>query len=119
VICGVGDGAYLFGAPTAAHWVAQAYDLPILFVVVNNQAWGAVKQSARDLHPDGWAIGQDSFAFTSLKPSPEYARLIEAHDGYGERVERAADLQPALARALHAVQVERRQALLDVRVPPA
>src|SRR3989454_9817411 len=37
VICTVGDGAYIFGAPTAAHFVARAYDVPVLFVVFNNQ----------------------------------------------------------------------------------
>src|SRR5204863_410920 len=42
VICTVGDGAYIFGAPTAAHFVARAYDVPVLFVVFNNQAWNAV-----------------------------------------------------------------------------
>jgi acetolactate synthase-1/2/3 large subunit len=115
VICGVGDGAYIFGAPTAAHWVARAYDLPVLFVIVNNRAWGAVKHAALSVHPDGWAIGQDNFAFTSLDPSPEYARIVEAHGGYGERVDDPSEIRPALQRALRAVRDERRQALLDVR----
>lgn len=116
VICGVGDGAYLFGAPTAAHWVSRAYELPVLWIVVNNQAWGAVKSSVRSVHPDGWAIGQENFPFTRLDPSPELARIIEAHDGYGEKVEDPDQLRPALQRALRAVREEQRQALLDVRV---
>jgi acetolactate synthase-1/2/3 large subunit len=116
VVCGVGDGAYIFGAPTAAHWVARAYELPVLFIVVNNQAWGAVKQSVHSVHPDGWAIGQENFPFTRLDPSPEFARIIEAHGGYGERVDDPDQLRPALQRALRAVREEGRQALLDVRV---
>ncbi len=28
VIATLGDGAYMFGAPTAAHWASRAYDLP-------------------------------------------------------------------------------------------
>jgi acetolactate synthase I/II/III large subunit len=115
VICGVGDGSYIFGAPTAAHWVARAYDLPVLFVIVNNRAWGAVKQAALSVHPDGWAIGQDNFPFTSLDPSPEYARIVEAHGGYGERVDDPSEIRPALQRGLRAVRDEKRQALLDVR----
>jgi acetolactate synthase I/II/III large subunit len=115
VICGVGDGAYIFGAPTAAHWVSRAYDLPVLFVIVNNQAWGAVKQATLSVHPDGWAIGQDNFPLTGLDPSPEYARIVEAHGGYGERVDDPAEIRPALQRALRAVREEKRQALLDVR----
>ena len=115
VICGVGDGAYIFGAPTAAHWVARAYELPVLFIIVNNQSWGAVKQANLSVHPDGWAIGQDNFPFTRLDPSPEYGDIIQAHGGYGERVDDPAELRPALRRALRAVREERRQALLDVR----
>jgi acetolactate synthase-1/2/3 large subunit len=115
VICGVGDGAYIFGAPTAAHWVSRAYELPVLFVVMNNQAWGAVKMSAQTVHPDGWAIGQNNFPFSRLDPSPELARIIEAHGGYGERVDDPDEMRPALQRALRAVREEGRQALLDVR----
>ena len=116
VICGVGDGAYMFGAPTAAHWVSRAYELPVLFLIVNNEAWGAVKSSVRTVHPDGWAIGQENFPFTRLDPSPEFAKIIEAHGGYGERVDDPDQLRPALQRALRAVREEKRQALLDVRV---
>ena len=32
VICAVGDGAYIFGSPTASHFVSRAYTLPILVV---------------------------------------------------------------------------------------
>src|SRR5439155_1150878 len=31
VICCIGDGAYIFSAPTAAHFVSRAYNLPVLF----------------------------------------------------------------------------------------
>src|SRR6058998_3372615 len=44
VICTVGDGSYIFGAPLAAHWV-RAHNLPVHFVIFNNRAWNAVKRS--------------------------------------------------------------------------
>jgi acetolactate synthase-1/2/3 large subunit len=40
--------------------------------------------------------------------------IVEASGGYGERVESAADLPAAIERALHAVKVQKRQALLNV-----
>jgi acetolactate synthase-1/2/3 large subunit len=40
--------------------------------------------------------------------------IVAASGGYGERVERAAELPAALDRALHAIRTERRQALLNV-----
>ena len=47
VICCVGDGAYIFGSPTASHFVSRAYNLPVLFVVFNNRAWNAVKRAVQ------------------------------------------------------------------------
>ncbi len=34
-----GDGNFLFGAPTAAYWVARRYGTPFLMVVLNNRGW--------------------------------------------------------------------------------
>jgi acetolactate synthase-1/2/3 large subunit len=38
----------------------------------------------------------------------------QASGGYGERVDDPAEVPAAIKRALHAVQVEKRQALLNV-----
>ena len=114
VICCVGDGAYIFGSPTAAHWVSRAHDLPVLFVVFNNRAWNAVKRSVASLAKDGWAARTGNLVLSELDPAPDYQMICQASGGYGERVEDPAELPKALERALHAVRVERRQALLDV-----
>src|SRR5438552_2464508 len=55
VICCVGDGAYIFSAPTAAHFVSRAYNLPVLFVIFNNRAWNAVKRAVWSHAPEGIA----------------------------------------------------------------
>jgi acetolactate synthase-1/2/3 large subunit len=52
----------------------------------------------------------------SLEPSPDFQMIAKASRGHAERVERAEDLPAALERALHAIRLERRAALLDVRV---
>ena len=36
VVLAVGDGAFVFGAPTAAFWAARRYKLPFLTVIYNN-----------------------------------------------------------------------------------
>ncbi len=114
VICTVGDGAYIFGAPTAAHFVARASDLPVLFVVFNNRAWNAVKRSVRSHAPQGWSARAGLMPLSELDPSPDYELICQASGGYGERVEDPAALPDALQRALRAVRQERRQALLNV-----
>jgi len=114
VICTVGDGAYMFGCPTAAHFVASAQKLPVLFVVYNNQCWRSVKESVLYVHPEGNARKLNKFPLSDLSPSPEYDKLITAFGGYGERVEDPAEVEPALRRALDVVRKEKRQALLNV-----
>ncbi len=114
VIATVGDGSYIFGVPTAAHFVAQAQNLPILVVIFNNQCWGAVKWSTIDLYPQGWAVKTNNFPLSNLEPSPDYEKIIQAHQGYGERVENPEEVLPALQRALKIVREEKRQAVLNV-----
>jgi acetolactate synthase-1/2/3 large subunit len=114
VICCVGDGAYIFGAPTAAHFVSRAYDIPVLFVVFNNRMWNAVKRAVETHAKDGWAMKMDSMPLTELDPAPDYELICRASGGHAERVEDPTELPAALERALHAVKVEKRQALLNV-----
>ncbi len=114
VVATVGDGAYIFSVPTATHMVSAAYGLPILVVIFNNEAWGAVRKTTQQLFPKGWAAKTGTFPLSDLRPSPAYEKIVEAHGGYGERVERPEEVQPALRRALRAVREEGRQAVLNV-----
>jgi len=43
-----------------------------------------------------------------------YNKLVEVSGGYGERVTEASQMLPALERAMKAVLVDKRQALLNV-----
>jgi acetolactate synthase I/II/III large subunit len=114
VICCVGDGAYIFGAPTAAHFVSRAYNIPALFVVFNNRMWNAVKRAVQSHAKDGWAMKMDHMPLTELDPAPDYELICRASGGHAERVEDPTELQAALERALRVVRVEKRQALLNV-----
>jgi acetolactate synthase-1/2/3 large subunit len=114
VIATVGDGSYMFSVPSACHFVSSAYQLPILIIVYNNQSWHAVKRATLGLHPDGWAARTNRFPLSDLEPTAQYEKICEAFGGYGERVELPGQIQPALNRALHAVQNEKRQALLNI-----
>jgi len=114
VICCVGDGAYIFGAPTAAHFVSRAYNLPALFVIFNNRTWNAVKRAVQSHARDGWAVKTDSMPLTALEPAPDYEMVCRSSGGHGERVEDPAQLPDALARGLRIVKEEKRQVLLNV-----
>jgi acetolactate synthase-1/2/3 large subunit len=115
VIASIGDGAYMFGNPTPAHFVGASMELPILTLVINNRMWGAVRKATLGLHPDGAASRLNRSPLTAVEPSPEYHKIVEANGGYGERVDNAEDLPGALDRALKAVDVEGRQAVLNIQ----
>ena len=114
VIATVGDGAYIFGAPTAAHLAAQLHTLPFLTVIFNNAGWEAVERATRSVHPDGWAATTAVFPLTGLSASAHYEEIVRSFGGHGERVEDPAALPGALRRALRVVRDEGRQAVLNV-----
>jgi acetolactate synthase-1/2/3 large subunit len=116
VVATMGDGSYLFANPVACHQVAEANDLPVLVVVVNNGAYGAVRRSVLDSYPYGFAAKEEEVPLTSLRPSPDFARVAEASRAHAATVLAGDVLPGAIDRALHAVLVERRPALLDVHV---
>ncbi len=114
VINTVGDGAYMFGNPIPAHYVSAAENLPVLNVVFNNQMWGAVKRNTREVYPSGFAAKSNREPLTYFDRSISFEKAVQTVDGYGERVEDPAQMMAAVERAMKAVTVEKRQALLNV-----
>ena len=114
VIATLGDGSHLFGNPVALHHAAAAHGLPVLFVIMNNSMWGAVRRATQGMYPQGEAMRSNKPPLIDLDELPAFEQVCAAAGGYGERVEDPAALPAALARALHAVTKEKRQALLNV-----
>ena len=114
VICALGDGAYMFGNPTAGHYVSEAMQLPVLFIIANNARWAAVHRSTLATYPKGHASEMKAPPFATLEPSPRFEHVIQASGGHGERVTEPKQLMPALERALKVVKEEKRQALVNV-----
>jgi len=109
-----GDGSYMFGNPIASHYVGAEQKLPILTVIFNNQRWQAVRRATVGLNPEGYAAQSTHQPITMLDSVDKYEKAVEVADGYGQRVEDPADLMPALERGLKAVEVEKRQAVVNV-----
>jgi acetolactate synthase I/II/III large subunit len=114
VVCCVGDGAYIFGTPTAAHWTARAHGLPVLTVIFNNRAWNAVKRSVTTHAPQGYAVRSGAMPISELDPAPDYELIARASGNWAERVEEGAKLPGVLREALRVVREDRRPALLNV-----
>ena len=54
------------------------------------------------------------FAVSTLSQYFHYELTCQAAGGYAERVEDPAEVPSAIERAMHAVKVEKRQALLNI-----
>jgi acetolactate synthase-1/2/3 large subunit len=115
VLSVLGDGAYMFANPTACHYVAQMQNLPVLTVIYNNALYGAVRRATLDMYGKGVASEADGRLLANL-PAPAFEKIVAAHDGHGEKVERPADLPAALRRAAAAVRGGQ-QALVNVICP--
>ena len=115
VIAAVGDGAYMFANPAACHHAMAMHDIPVLTVVCANRKWTAVQGSALGMYPEGHAAGAGQLTpLAELGPAVAFEQYAAASGGYGEAVADRRDLVPALGRALHAVQAEHRQAVVNV-----
>ncbi|MDX1620997.1 MAG: thiamine pyrophosphate-binding protein [Nitriliruptorales bacterium] len=106
VCCIIGDGA--FGMHPQELETAVRHDLPVIYLVLADRAWGMVKMSqqiaakpvktvAKKLLLDrGLGEGETIYAdFHEI----EYDALARSMGAHGERVSRPADLAPAIERA--------------------
>ena len=116
IVCLLGDGSFLFGAPAAALWVSRQYRAPFLAVVYNNRGWAAVRDATARQHPAGEAVRAGDFS-SSFGDGVDHAAIARAAGGYGERIRSAPDLPAAVERAREAVRAGT-PAVLDVLLPP-
>ena len=114
VIGAHGDGSYMFNVPVSAHYVAAEQDLPILSVVFNNQRWQAVRGATLRMQPDGFASKANQMPLSHFNVEQHYEKLVQVSGGHGEEVTDPEQMLPALERALKAVTVDRRQAVVNV-----
>ncbi|MGR3793026.1 thiamine pyrophosphate-requiring protein [Vannielia sp. SX4] len=116
VFATMGDGSYMFANPTACHLVAEAHEVPVIVLVLNNEEWGAVRHSVEGLYPKGAARASNEVPLTSLRPSPDFTRTAGASRAHTETVTDGADLPAALDRAIDVATTERRQVLLNIAI---
>jgi acetolactate synthase I/II/III large subunit len=118
VIATMGDGSYMFANPVACHQIAEAMNLPILVLVLNNREWGAVRKSVLGTYPDGYASRTNQMPLVSLDPTPDFTKVAAASRAWTAAVDAPADLPGVLAAAIEHITTNRTQALVEIRVAP-
>lgn len=92
VICVVGDGGFMYSVNELA--TAVKYRLPVVFLVMNDDRYGAIKWLQQTLFEGRW--GEADLA------NPDFPALARAFGARGERVAGVDSLGPAIKTALAA-----------------
>ncbi|MBY5905468.1 thiamine pyrophosphate-requiring protein [Rhizobium leguminosarum] len=116
IVATMGDGSYMFSNPVACHQIAEAADIPLLILVLNNSEWGAVRHSVLGVYPDGYAAKSNAMPLVSLSPSPDFTLVAAASRAWTAKVDQADDLLPTLEIAIQHVTAKRTQALVEIRI---
>jgi len=97
VVALIGDGGAMY--TNQALWTAAHYHLSVVAVIINNASYRILKQRTHALKDisarTGRYVGMDL-----ERPRIDFIGLARALGVPGERVEKAADIGPALSRAL-------------------
>ena len=97
-----GDGCYMMNGQELA--TAVQYNLPIVFVVVNNGTYGTIRMHQERAYP-GRVSGTDLV-------NPDFVALAKAYGAHGELVAQTSDFAPAFDRAVSAGK----PALIEIRL---
>jgi acetolactate synthase-1/2/3 large subunit len=111
-----GDGFYMFGEPMAALWAQRFHKAPVLTIVFVNGSYSTGTSGLRAAYPEGYSARANSFLGGAFDPTPDFAKLAETCDAYGENVTETSQVAPALKRGMEAVR-RGRSAVIAVRVP--
>jgi benzoylformate decarboxylase len=112
VVALVGDGSAMYTCQ--ALWTAARESLAVVYVIFNNTSYRILKQ--RTLALKGFSAEDDTYVAMDLdKPFIEFVGLAKSLGVPGERVEKSADVGPAMGRAL----ASGGPYLIDVRIDPS
>ena len=91
VVCIAGDGSFQMNSQEMA--TAAINGVPVKVMILDNRCLGMVHQWQKLFY-------DERYSSTLLDASPDFVKLAEAYGWQGERVEKPADVDAALARML-------------------
>ena len=104
VVCFAGDGCFLMSAQELA--TAVQYNLPIIFIVVNNNMYGTIRMH-QEKHYPGRVMGTDLV-------NPQFAAYARAFGAAGEIVEETSQFEAAFERCVGTGK----PAVIEIRIDP-
>jgi acetolactate synthase-1/2/3 large subunit len=99
-----GDGDFLMNGQELA--TAVQYELPVIFIVVNNGMYGTIRMHQEREYP--------ARVYATALQNPDFVALARAYGAHGERVEETGAFAPAFERA----RAAGKPALIEIRIDP-
>jgi len=111
----LGDGSYLFNTPMSAHYVAGAYNLPIVIVVFNDSGWSTIKKSydGTSSPANDWANKNQYGELWDFKMQISFEKIAESCNGIGIKVDKPKDLLQALKQAIEIARKDKKHVLVN------
>ena len=104
VVLVTGDGFFMFGTPLPALWSAAHYKAAFLTVVFTNRSYSTGTSGLKRTYPSGVVARTGNYEGGLFDPPPDFGKLAECVNGYGETVREPEALAGALRRGLDAVR---------------
>jgi acetolactate synthase I/II/III large subunit len=104
VVLATGDGYLMFGTPMPALWTASHYKAPFLTLVFVNRSYTTGTNGLRRTYPTGVAVRTENYEGGLFDPPPDFAKLAESANCYGETVRDPDEVAPALKRGWEQVR---------------
>ena len=104
VVFASGDGYLMFGTPLPALWTASHYKAAFLTVVFVNRSYTTGTNGLVRTYPNGVAVRTGNYEGGVFDPPPDFVKLAEAGNCYGEAVRDAENVGAALKRGLDHVR---------------
>jgi acetolactate synthase I/II/III large subunit len=116
VILATVDGYFMFGTPMPALWTAAHYKAPFLTLVFVNRSYSTGTNGRRRTYPSGVAVRTENFEAGVFDPPPDFAKLAESANYYGETVREPDEVGPG-AQKRSGTGAQRTPALVAAYLP--
>ncbi len=97
VIGVLGEGDFLMTIQELA--TAVQYNIPVVYAVLNNMAWLSIRDIQFDTYGKDRGLVTEFVNKDGELYSPDFTAIAQAFGAYGEKIQKAEEVKPALERA--------------------
>ncbi|MBC7713846.1 MAG: thiamine pyrophosphate-requiring protein [Rhizobacter sp.] len=109
----IGDGAYYFGNPLAYHWCANALELKMITIILNNGGMHSIAKNVKDLLQKPERANNTKLPFLNLTPSLKFEEIAKTFNGVGNLVSTCEDFETEFEQAIKLARHGSKQTIMN------